>query len=1023
MLSQEEKELLTNRSILNLIFTEDEIEDVLRAGFVEPCEAGATIVEEGSIPKHVLIPLNGLVELFSVLGHETIINGVVQPGRTINTYSILREVPYQYSARFKEPGAVIRIPMRLVHDKLAHHPELRTYLLGMTESHDIRRLAKDIQSIGCSVDFKVNFLASLTLKEFRPQEWLNNPNEVPTEALYLLEGQLTSQRFKPDPGKPLLQIQVPSRSWFGWKSLVDEETSRHILKSVTGGRFFSLSSELLNKLKQEFPEDFELYHESIVAGNQTEKEDDEEGEEVDIESLIKESVRPKKKFWKSLPWVQQSDQMDCGPACMAMISAYYNHKIPIQYWRTQMSTGRDGTSLFDLALTSERNGFTSCALSVEDLSTLDKDFFPAIALRQYHYLVIYSVTKKAITVGDPAIGIVRMKPEEFYEGFEQSILFLKPNEAFFELPVTGGQYKHFFQMLEGLHKELFLSFSVSLMLVLLGLLTPVLSQVFLDDILVNRDENLLKIVLGVAVGVTLIQGFLGWARAYYVNYVGIKYSYKANTIFMKKMLSLNYKFFADRHVGDFTKRLGELDKIRNFLLSSFEEIILACISIIIYTTALLFYSPMVAGAFFAVVPVFFLISFLSGNKLSGIYQKIFKESAELNSQLTDTIKAIPTVKSMTAELACRWRYEEKFVNLSKASRDFSLAAATLNVISSFYTGLVNYLIMGLCGWLAIKGELSPGQVVAVTMISGNILNPLLLLASKVDDAFEIKAAMGRINDILLAPSEGSQKKGRLKKDSFLGEIEFKDVWFRYGGEGSDWVLKGVNFKIEPGQNVAFVGPSGSGKSTIAALIARMFEPTKGQIFIDGRDYLDYDISWLRSRLGILHQESHLFHGTIMENIAFSAPDIDTAKVVEAAERAAAHEFIQKKPNDYYYMISAGGFGLSGGEKQRIALARTFYRDPSILILDEATSALDGIAETNLLQRLKDQVTGTTINIAHRYSTVMHSDYALVLFEGRVVGFGTHDDLSRDNEIYQKLFGVAQEEKLPENVLKLGEGVA
>jgi hypothetical protein len=243
MLSQEEKELLVNRSILNLIFQEDEIEDVLRLGIVEPCEAGQVIVEEGTQAQFLIIPLNGQVELFSVLGQETIINGVVQAGRTINTYSILREVPYQYSARFKELGAVIKFPAKVVHDKLAAHPELRIYLLGMTESHDVRRVAKDIQSLGCSTEFKIKFIASLVLKEFRPQEWLNNPSEVPTEAIYLLEGQLTSQKYKPAPGQPVLQIQVPARSWFAWKSLCDGEPSRHILKSITSGRYFSLSDE------------------------------------------------------------------------------------------------------------------------------------------------------------------------------------------------------------------------------------------------------------------------------------------------------------------------------------------------------------------------------------------------------------------------------------------------------------------------------------------------------------------------------------------------------------------------------------------------------------------------------------------------------------------------------------------------------------------------------------------------------------------------------------------------------------
>lgn len=1025
MLSETEDNLLRTMSLLSLMFSDEEISAILPKGSVHSFKQGEVVLIEGTLPESLIIPLSGSVELYSQVGQETIINGQVQPGRTINTFSLLRNVPYQYSARFKEAGTALVFSVSIITEKLKRHPELKTYLLGMTESHDLRRVSKDIQSLGCSQEFRIHFIANLHAKEFRPQEWLNRPHEVPTESIYLVEGQLTAQKAKVEPGKPVLHIQIPSRTWYGWKTMVEGEASRHLLKSISHGKYLSLSSEKLRFLQENFAEDFDLFHDSQVSGKQADDEEDDNSEEVDIESLIKESSKAKRKFWQSLPWVEQSDVMDCGPACMAMISSFYNHKIPIQYWRTQLSTSRDGTSLFDLALTSERNGFTSCALAVEDLSTLEKEFFPAIALRQYHYLVVYSVTSKAITVGDPSLGIVKMKPEEFYKGFENSVLFLKPNEAFFDLPVTGGQYGHYFQLLSGLHKELAVSLSVSLMMVILGLLTPILSQVFLDDILVNRDENLLKIVIGVSLVVTLLQGFLGWARVYYVNYIGIKYSYKAKSIFMKKMLSLNYKFFADRHVGDFTKRLSELDKIKNFLLDSVEVLLVSSLSIVVYTFALFIYSPMIAGTFFAVVPVFFLISWFSGKKLSGLYQTIFKESSELSSQLTDTIKAIPTVKAMTAEVACRWRYEEKFINLCKAERNFTLTGSAIGVIGSFYTSLVNYLIMGLCGYLAIKGDLTPGQVVAVTMISGNILGPLLSISGKLDDAFEIKAAMGRINDILLAPSEGAQNRGRIRKDQLLGEIEFKDVWFRYGGEGSDWVLKGINFKIEAGQNVAFVGPSGSGKSTIAALIARMFEPTKGQIFIDGRDYLDYEISWLRTQLGILHQESHLFHGTIMENIAFSDPNVDTAKVVMAAERAAAHDFIVKKPNDYNYMISAGGFGLSGGEKQRISLARTLYRDPTILILDEATSALDGIAESSLLGRMKEQVHGTTINIAHRYSTVLHSDYALVLLEGRVVGFGTHEDLASENTVYKKLFSLSDEEvsQLPPNVIPMDEGVA
>ncbi|RYZ68039.1 MAG: ATP-binding cassette domain-containing protein [Proteobacteria bacterium] len=342
--------------------------------------------------------------------------------------------------------------------------------------------------------------------------------------------------------------------------------------------------------------------------------------------------------------------------------------------------------------------------------------------------------------------------------------------------------------------------------------------------------------------------------------------------------------------------------------------------------------------------------------------------------------------------------------LLKAERKFGLTAAGLGVAGQFYSKLVNLMIMGLAAYLAIRGDLSPGQVVATTMIAGGVLTPLTTLANQIGLIQEVKAVCARLDDIFSAPSETTKKHGQLRKETLIGEIEFHDVWFRYGGEGSDWILKGVSFKIEAGQNVALVGPSGSGKSTIAALLARMFVPTKGQIFIDGRDYLDYDVSWLRTQIGLLHQETHLFHGSILSNIAYADPEPEIGSVHAAAEKAAAREFIDKKPNGFDYLISSGGLGLSVGEKQRVALARMFYRQPQILLLDEATSALDGIAEAKLLHNLREQTKDlTTINIAHRYSTVRYSDFALVMSDGRVVGFGIHEELWAENSVYQELF--------------------
>ncbi|NDG85896.1 MAG: ATP-binding cassette domain-containing protein [Proteobacteria bacterium] len=247
-------------------------------------------------------------------------------------------------------------------------------------------------------------------------------------------------------------------------------------------------------------------------------------------------------------------------------------------------------------------------------------------------------------------------------------------------------------------------------------------------------------------------------------------------------------------------------------------------------------------------------------------------------------------------------------------------------------------------------------------------------------------------------------------------MEFQNVWFRYGGEASNWALKNVSFRIEAGKIAALVGPSGSGKSTVGQLLAGLYRPTKGRILIDGRDMSDYDSNWLRKRMGFILQEPSLFSGTIAENIAMASPAPDFAKVEEVAIQADADKFIVGKPNGYQYIISHGGLGLSGGEKQRIAFARALYGEPDVLVLDEATSAMDGISEKAVLESLRGGHR-TMVNIAHRFTTALASDFVIVLDQGELVNVGSHDYLAASCPLYSKLFNLDQLGSYPAPVSK------
>ncbi len=369
------------------------------------------------------------------------------------------------------------------------------------------------------------------------------------------------------------------------------------------------------------------------------------------------------------------------------------------------------------------------------------------------------------------------------------------------------------------------------------------------------------------------------------------------------------------------------------------------------------------------------------------------------------MRSVATIKTLGAEVAARWRFEEALVATLRNRYRFQITAGTLGAVSDVAHRIISVGIIGLAAYLAIQGAMTPGQVVAASILAAGVIGPFHSLARMWADLQEVWTVFDRLNDVFLAEPEQQPGGPALIKGRLRGEIEFKDVWFRYGGESGEWALKGVSFRILPGQRVALVGPSGAGKSTVALLIARLYEPTQGTILVDGRDYREYDRRWLRRQIGLFLHEANLFRGTILDNIAYGDSSPDRARVEQAAEMANAVEFITAKPTGYDYLITHGGLGLSDGQKQRIALARILYTDPSLLVLDEGTSALDARLERAILQALQRSFHDRTlISIVHRMPLLSLYDYFVVLQAGQVTAFGTHDELVRQGGYYAEVFG-------------------
>jgi len=307
--------------------------------------------------------------------------------------------------------------------------------------------------------------------------------------------------------------------------------------------------------------------------------------------------------------------------------------------------------------------------------------------------------------------------------------------------------------------------------------------------------------------------------------------------------------------------------------------------------------------------------------------------------------------------------------------------------------------------LVLGQQLTIGQLIAFNMLMGSVMAPLMGLIGMWDELHEAGVAMERLGDVLdMEPEQKPEDQpSRILLPSLRGDIRLQDVYFRYGGKETPYVLENISFELKAGETVALVGHSGSGKTTLAKLLVGFYPPSEGKISIDGYNLNLIDKDYYRAQIGYVMQSNLLFSGTVAENIALGESNPDRRRIVEVARLADAHGFISKLPQGYEQTVGERGVGLSGGQIQRLCIARSLYRDPRLLIFDEATSALDTQSETNILRNLSGVLEGrTALVIAHRLSTIMNADKILVLYQGRIVEEGTHQTLFDRQGMYYQL---------------------
>jgi len=714
---------------------------------------------------------------------------------------------------------------------------------------------------------------------------------------------------------------------------------------------------------------------------------------------------PKKKSWFSshveeYPFVEQGDESDCAASCISMVCKKYDKHVNISKIKDIANVSSSSATLLSISYASEKMGFNTKALQVtfENLSSLS---LPAIIQwDDYHYVVLYEVNKNEAVIADPAKGIVKIKREDFIKSFNGFVLVMEPTSALHQLQESSLSFDRFLTTIRP-HKRLTVEiFIVSLIVSLFGLATPIFTRLIIDNIIVHQNVTLLNTVV---VGMLIITIFMGLSialRTYLITYLSNKVQMSMLGSFYKHILSLPMRFFSQRKVGDIMARFNESSRVQHMLTSSSLGLFVDIIMLIVYVAVMFSFNVnltlMIMG--FILLATLLTVSFTG--MLKKLSNKSFAKSAQADAYLVESITGIHTIKSTASEITSRWKWEDLYVESLKVRSKAAMINSMTQSVAQMLRTLSIMILLWYGTYLVMEGEMTIGQVMAFNMIVMMVMAPINKILGMWNEIQETIMSVERLNDIYdQTPEERLDEESLQHLPKINGHIKFEKVNFAYS-RADKYILKNVTFEASPGQTIAIIGRSGSGKTTLINMLMRFFTPTAGKILIDGYNIHQMSIQSLRQQIGTVLQETHLFNGTIRENIALGKPDSSFGEIVEAATLAAAHEFIKDLPMGYNTVVGERGMGLSGGQKQRLAIARALIGDPKILIFDEATSALDNESEkaiqTNLESITKDR---TTFIIAHRLSTVKNADKILVLDRGAIVEEGNHEQLIKKRGLY------------------------
>ncbi len=541
----------------------------------------------------------------------------------------------------------------------------------------------------------------------------------------------------------------------------------------------------------------------------------------------------------------------------------------------------------------------------------------------------------------------------------------------------------------------------------LGLLPSVLTGKIIDKGLIGRDLKMLITLIVVSLAVTLGSHLIGVGESYLNNWIAQHISFDMRNKMYRHLQKMSQRFYTTNNQGDIITRMtSDISGVERVVTSTFTSILSNTITLICAIVIMFRQNPILALVGMLVIPLFVIPTRMAGKTRWKLTQESQECSDQVNGILNETLSVSGQllVKLFGKEAYEYEKYRSVNNKMIRLNIRESMAGRWFMVIIQTFSGIGPMLLYLVGGIMMMKydSNLSVGDITVLVALLGRMYGPVNSLLNIQVEWIRSMALFTRIFEYYDMPVEIENPENPVEPEMNDGRVEFKNVDFAYDPERQ--ILKNVSFTLESGRSVAIVGPSGSGKSTMINLIPRLYDVNSGEVFFNGVDVRELDLNYLRSNIGIVSQETYLFNGTIRDNLLYAKPDATEAELIEACRKANIYDFIEKQEKGFDAMVGNRGLKLSGGEKQRISIARVLLKDPALLIFDEATSALDSISEQKIQDAIDPIIAErTSILIAHRLSTILAADEILVIKDGEIVERGQHAELVKRGGVYAELY--------------------